>query len=166
MGIRILTGYIVLTNGPYKAGVWNDISVFRNALKNNLGENERVKADDGHVGESPDHIQFPRSFVNPEQTEWMQARVRSKQETVNNRFKNWEIVKQVYRNDIPSHGRAFEAVIVITQLSINNGEQLFTCGYCEPLYIVENADNTVVEDNTDRNQSDTDISYNNSELQM
>ena len=159
VGICILTGDIVWTNGPYEPGIWNDIMIFRNALKSNLGEKERVEADDGYVGEAPTHIKCPKSFVNSKETEWMQARVRSRQETVNKRFKDWGILRQVYRNKISTHGNAFEAVAVITQLSINNGEKLFSCGYRDLPYGTENIDKTVAEDDTGGNKSDSDLSY-------
>ena len=104
VALCILSGDIVWLNGPYEAGIWHDISIFRNSLQSHLGLNERVEADDGYVGEAPLAIKCPRSFVNPEETKWMQARVLSRQETVNKRFKDWGILRQVYRHDIPSHG--------------------------------------------------------------
>jgi hypothetical protein len=99
-----------------------------------LAPNERVEADDGYIGEHPRHIKCPKGFANPEVTLLMQQRVRNRQETVNRRFKDWGLLKQVYRHDIPSHGRAFRAIAVITQLSINGGEALFECGYRDPPY--------------------------------
>ena len=107
VGLCILTGDIVWISGPYEPGIWADISIFRNALKGNLEENERVEADDGYVREAPLKIKCPKRFSNPKETEWMQARVQSRQETVNKRFKDWGILKQVYRHDIPSHGNIF-----------------------------------------------------------
>ena len=94
-----------------------------------LAPNERVETDDGYVGEAPQHVKCPRNFTNKPETEAMQQRVRNRQETVNNRFKFWGILRQVYRHDIAKHGYAFRAIAVITQLSINNGEKLFECGY-------------------------------------
>ena len=94
-----------------------------------LEPNERVEADDGYVGEAPQHVKCPKSFTNKPETEAMQQRVRNRQETVNNRFKFWGILRQVYRHDIPKHGYVFRAIAVITQISINNGEKLFQCGY-------------------------------------
>ena len=131
-------------NEPYEAGMWPDISIFRNSLKSHLGVNERVEADDGYVGEAPLAVKCPRSFVNSQETEYMQARVRSRQETVNKRFKDWGALRQVYRHEIPDHGKIFNAVAVITQLAISNGEKLFECGYRDPPW---------------GSQSDSDLSY-------
>ena len=68
----------------------------------------------------------------------MQTRVRSRQETVNKRFKNWGILKQVFRGEIPKHGDAFRAIAVMTQLAIIDGEPLFDCGYRDPPYTLVN----------------------------
>ena len=157
VGICILSGDIVWTNGPYEPGIWNDILIFRNALKSELGNNERVEADDGYVGEAPVYIKCPKSFSNPEETKWMQTRVRSRQETVNKRFKDWGILRQVFRHEIPNHGKVFEAIVVVTQMSINNGEQLFACGYRDPPYAKTNIDNAN-ECNTE-DDIDSDLSY-------
>ena len=59
----------------------------------------------------------------------MQQRLRNRQETINIRFKNFGIHRQNFLHRIPSHGEVFSAVAVMTQLSINDGEQLFVCGY-------------------------------------
>ena len=51
-----------------------------------LSENERIEAEDGYVGEAPEFIKYPKSFVNPEETLAMQYRVRIRQQTVKKRF--------------------------------------------------------------------------------
>lgn len=56
-------------------------------------------------------------------------RVRSRQETVNRRFKQWKILHDVYRGDLTMHRDIFAAIAVITQLAINNGEKLFQVEY-------------------------------------
>ena len=73
----------------------------------------------------------------------MQQRIRNRQETVNRRFKNWGILKQVYRqvDRISDHGDVFRAICVLTQISINEGEKLFACGYHDPPYNNNNPTN-------------------------
>lgn len=132
--ICILTGDIVWINGPYQCGTWPDISIFRDSLKSFLAPNERVEADDGYIGEAPENVKCPKSFTNPAETEYMQQRVRNRQETVNNRFKNWGILRQLYRHNITRHGDVFRSIAVVTQLSINQGDKLFACGYKDPPY--------------------------------
>ena len=93
-----------------------------------------VEADDGYVGEHPRYVKCPAGFANPRSTQFMQERVRSRQETVNKRFKHFEILKQIFRSNLELHGDAFRAVAVVTQITINQGEKLFACGYRDPPY--------------------------------
>jgi len=53
--VCILTGDIVWINGPFPAGDWNDLTIFRQALINFLEEWEIVEADDGYMSEDPEH---------------------------------------------------------------------------------------------------------------
>ena len=129
----ILTGDIVWLNGPYECGMWPDISVFRDSLKSHLEPNERVEADDGYVGEHPECVKCPQGFANEEQTEFMQQRVRNRQESINNRLKFWGILRQLCRHEITMHGDAVRAVAVVCQLTVNAGEKLFACGQRDPL---------------------------------
>ena len=129
VALCIKTGWIAWINGPYPCGMYNDLQIFRDSLLSHLGPNERVEADDGYVGEAPQHIKCPKSFANPEETLAMQKRVRSRQETVNNRLKQWGCLNERFRHDTRKHGDVFRAVAVVTQLSIQNGEPLFSVDY-------------------------------------
>ena len=123
VALCILTGDIVWINGLYESGIWNDLMIFQNALQSELGENERVEADDGYVGAHPEYVKCPAGIGNLEETERMQQRLRNRQETINERFKNFECLNVVWRHAIVFHGRAFTAVAIILQLTINNGEK-------------------------------------------
>lgn len=94
-----------------------------------LEPNERVEADDIYIGEAPLRVKCPKSITVPEEAEEVARRVRARQETVNKRFKQWGILRQVYRNDLCDHRHVFVAVCVITQLAIENGEPLFSVEY-------------------------------------
>ena len=83
----ILTGDLVWINGPYECGTFPDITIFRDSLISHLGDAERVEADDGYIGEAPRHVKYPKSFTSKAETEFMQQRVRNRQETINNLFK-------------------------------------------------------------------------------
>lgn len=134
VALCILTGDIVWINGPYECGLWPDINIFRHVLLAMLAPFERVEADDGYVGDSPMYVKCPAGFANPEETLFMQQRVRNRQETVNNRFKFWECLNVNWRHEIHHHGDAFRVIAIVTQLSINAGERLFPCGYRDPPY--------------------------------
>jgi hypothetical protein len=64
--------------------------------------------------------------------ETQQAFVRCRQETINRRFKQWGILKQIYRGNVTNHGQAFQLVAIVTQLAIENGEPLFQVDYKDP----------------------------------
>ena len=68
---------------------------------------ERVETDDGYDGESPMYVKFPKSFSNPNATEFMQQQIQNRQETINPRFKNWGILKKVYCHDLSKHCDVF-----------------------------------------------------------
>lgn len=101
-----------------------------------LEDGERVEADDGYIGEAPRYIKCPKSFTNLPETEYMQQRVRSRQETINNRLKFWEVLNTVFRHTdtLTLHGDIVRAILCITQLAINRGEKLFETGYKDPPY--------------------------------
>lgn len=71
------------------------------------------------------------SVSNPQENEAMQKRVRSRQETLNKRLKQWKILQDEYRHDITQHGFVFRAIAVITQIAIKNGEPLFEVDYSD-----------------------------------
>ena len=147
----ILTGDIVWIHGPFPCGKWPDINIFQNSLVSFLGQFERVEADDGYIGEAPLRVKCPKSFANPKETEFMQQRVRNRQETVNKRFKDWGILRQLFWHDehLAQHGDVFRAIANLTQISINNGEKLFSTGYRDPPYTntAYNADDSEESDN-------------------
>ena len=57
--------------------------IFRNSLLSHLDREERVEADDGYLGEAPEFVKCPASFTNPEETLFMQQRVRNRQDIQN-----------------------------------------------------------------------------------
>ena len=124
-------------NGPFEPGIYNNISIFCSALMLELEESERVEADDGFIGEAPSHVKYPKSFLYYEETDEMQSLVRHRHETINKRFKQFCILKQIYRHDIRDHGDIFRCVAVITQLLIWNGEPLFDVDYVDS-YLEDN----------------------------
>ena len=74
----------------------------------------------------PEFVKCPAGFSNPQENLKIQQRVRSRQETINKRFKDWGCRHQTWRHDIASHGRAFGVILIVLQLAINTGEKLFT----------------------------------------
>ncbi|KAL9180930.1 hypothetical protein ACHAXT_009735 [Thalassiosira profunda] len=130
LAIDIEKGDLSWIHGPFPAGNWPDINIFRHALKWQLDEYERVEADDGYRGDVK--IKCPGNFTNPAENLRMQGLVRSRHETFNGRMKQWDILSVQYRHDLSTHGTVFRAIAVITQLSIHNGEPLFPVEYKDP----------------------------------
>ena len=48
------------------------------------------------------------------------------------RFKQWGILKQVFRGDIVQHSQVFGVYAIVTQLAIENGEPLFQVDHKYP----------------------------------
>ena len=85
IGVDILAGNIVWVNGPYAAGKYPDIKIFRSGLAHWLDEFKRVEADNGYIGEAPQKVKCLGCASNPTKNQAMQNGVRSKQETINRR---------------------------------------------------------------------------------
>ena len=85
----------------------------------NIGE--RVEADDGYQGE-PNFFDLPHETKGLKIIKKRKQLSRSRHETLNGRLKLWNIMKNVYRNDLRKHKYVFEAVDVIVQLEIENGK--------------------------------------------
>ena len=75
------------------------------------------------------YAKCPGTVTSDPDTAEMQQRVRSRQETCNKRLKHWNILRAPYRHDVLAHQQVFGAIIVLTQLSLENGEPLFPVEY-------------------------------------
>ena len=128
VGICIQTGHIVWVNGPFAPGPHPDLVVFRLGLKKYLLPGERVEADKGYRGDiktdtpddnCPSYAQFKAK-----------ENVRDRHETVNRRFKEFNVLKTTFRHEIIKHVWVFHAIVVITQLSIEyGGRPLYQVAY-------------------------------------
>ena len=128
LALCIKTGWICHWNGPFEPGMYNDEMVFNMGLAGCLGDGERVETDKGYRGSAPKHIKCPGTLFTDPEKEAMATRVRGRQETVNKRLKQWNILVAAYRHDISDHQDVFAAVAVITQLSLER-EPLFSVEY-------------------------------------
>jgi hypothetical protein len=128
VAICIQTGDIVWINGPFKAGKWSDMKIFRRSLKQKLAPGEMVEADNGYRGE-PYHVRTADGFVSRADDSRAKWKARNRHETINRRLKQWGCLKQVWRHDLGLHKTAFGAVAVVTQLAFENGEPPFQVRY-------------------------------------
>ena len=119
---------IVHFSGPHRCGSKNDVQIFRESLMKKLRPGERVIADAGYVGESRNHVRCPGGIANHMFNEAAQSDVRHRHETVNSRFKEFNVLKQSFCGDIYTHGVYFAAVAVILQLNSLEGKKIwYTC---------------------------------------
>ena len=98
-----------------------------------LTDGERVEADDGYRGEAPKYVRCPAVCMTAiEEFERMESISRRRHETINKRFKQFGALKQVWRQRLMNHGKAFRVAATVTQLSIQHGEPLFDIDYVDP----------------------------------
>lgn len=122
VAVCIKTGFIVWIHGPLPCGSHPDITVFRSGLKQALVVGERVEADRGYRGE-PLYISVPDDHQS-EQHKIAKSHARARHEQINRRFKQFQVLHQIFRHDTTKHAEVFWAVAVITQLSIELGDTL------------------------------------------
>ncbi len=88
-------------------------------------------ADSGYRGELH-HIKTPDLMHFHSGAEYYDAAVaRARDETVNSRFKNKQVLVKHFRQSLGFHLSCFHAVAVITQLNIEEGESLFPVKYTD-----------------------------------
>jgi len=128
VAVCILTGDIVWINGPFPAGDWNDITIFRQALIHFLEAWERVEADAGYLGEDPENTYTPTGvrYMEPKIVSRVRGRVRHRQEAVNDRLKLFKVLGETFCHDMSLHSGCFRAVAVLTQLSFHHGKGLWS----------------------------------------
>ena len=155
VAVAIQSGHIVWTNGPFPAGT-PDLKIFRQDLKKQLKNGERVEADKGYRGE-PTKIDLPQENIGGLQSQMLvKKKVRARHETVNARFKEWGALKNKFRHKISRHRSVFRAIAVLTQLKIENGYPLFQVDYTtlDHKPIIED-DSSVSESESDGSESNT-----------
>ena len=130
LGVDILAGNLVWIQGPYPAGKYTNIKNVNKVLRNFHEPGDWVEVDEGYHGH-PDKIKCPGNNVNPAENWAMQERVRARHKTLNGRLKTWGILSHVFRHRITMHGDVFWACMVVTQLTIKNGEPLFEVEYAD-----------------------------------
>lgn len=126
VSLVIQTGEIASINGPFAAGKYQDLTIFRSWLKKHLLPGERVEADAVYRDE---RCHCPFDFCFNEEQYRAKFTVRARHETVNKRFKQFGILNQRFRHPKEKHGEVLMSIAVITQISIRNGYPLFPVQY-------------------------------------
>eukprot|EP00980_Cylindrotheca_fusiformis_P009533 scaffold2088_cov119-Cylindrotheca_fusiformis.AAC.2 len=136
IGIAIRSNNVVWVNGPFPASQ-HDITTFRGgkkgqpqdpeALQFKIPDGKRAIGDSGYRGE-PAKISITRKDDSA-QVKKFKGRVKARHETFNSRLKQFGVLKGKFRHklsdSLDEHRRAFEAVCVLCQYSLENGNGLF-----------------------------------------
>ena len=125
IGICIQTGDIVWVHGPFPAGAWSDLKIFKSKLAHLLLPGEMVEADGTYRHRK---VRTPLNFVS-QTDKRAKNKARARHETVNRRLKQWGCLKQQFRHTLAYHSRCVEAVCVFTQQAFNRGEGPFPVTY-------------------------------------
>lgn len=97
--------------------------IFRKGLKQKLLlAGEKTQADGGYPGEKATVNMPNESDTN--QLRKLKKQVRARHEHVNRRFKQFECLQQRFRHPLYKHKSCFLAVVVITQIAMENNEPL------------------------------------------
>eukprot|EP00957_Ditylum_brightwellii_P178226 13574743-Ditylum_brightwellii.AAC.1 len=89
--------------------------IFKDLLMKHITATKQVDADDGYIGKCTMHIKCPGHLTNPTETLHMQHHIRNHQEMINNRFKFWENLHQMFLHDPNKHADVFHTIVAICQ---------------------------------------------------
>ena len=113
---------IVWAHGPFAAGKYPDLSIFRSHMCEILAENERVLADRGYRNSrclTPyDCIENRKVHSDP----------RARHEAVNLRLKHFNVLQQSFRHKLDLHGLCFHAIVHLVQILLHD-EPLFSVNF-------------------------------------
>ena len=113
IAICIQTGLIVWYIGPFRAGKWPHIKIFRFRLKGMLRDGEMVEPDLGYRGDPKvrdDNVFFSKNDQRAKRN------ASGYNETVNGDLKTFQCLNVMFRHDLQNHLAVFEACVFLTQL--------------------------------------------------
>ena len=111
-------------SGPYPAGRWPDLRIYRHSIKRELLPEEKVIVDGGYRDQADSHL-LNANALNSEAERALFARVRCRHEVLNGRFKSWSVMSDRYRHSLESHGGVARAVLNCVAYDIRHGHPLF-----------------------------------------
>jgi DDE superfamily endonuclease len=109
-------------HGPVRPGKYNDLSLFRLALKEEMetkAPGRRIIGDKGYRGET--EIVSTRNEFDPPEIAEFKDRVLARHETFNQRLKVWGCLNVKWRHSLDLHKMAVEAICALTMYQIDNG---------------------------------------------
>ena len=127
IGICIQTGWIVWTAGPFPAGDFNDLEIYRSYLKDMLGDGERVEVDEGYAGDLT--VRTPSDYEGKHRWKVMKGKARARHEGINGRLKDFGMLRIPFRGNRNHHCLAFKAITLAVQSEIMSGRATFDVSY-------------------------------------
>jgi hypothetical protein len=123
LGISIRENRLVWINGPFLPST-HDITIFRkpHGLMSKIPDGKRAIGDGGYKGE-PSKV-ATKNHLDSEEVAKFKNRVRARHETFNGRIKFFKVLDERFRHGLDKHKVCFEAVCVLTQYELENGNPL------------------------------------------
>jgi DDE superfamily endonuclease len=126
VAVCIQTGLIVWYHGPFPAGKWPDINIFRKELKHLLLPGEMVEADRGYKDLSCRHCDVVVSKSDAR----AKSRAMRRHETMNADLKCFECLNRQWRHTLDKHILAFASCALLVQMKYKlEGGPKFYCKY-------------------------------------
>jgi len=126
VAVSVFRSKIVWINGPFR-GAEHDLTMMRGGrLMELIAEGKKGIADRGYVTSVPEEkakLSFPNAY-DPKELNKFKSRARLRQETLNGRLKNFNVLSETFRHG-EKHKFAFEAVAVTVQYQMDNGSPLY-----------------------------------------
>jgi hypothetical protein len=122
IGLSIYRNKIVWISGPHRAGK-GDLVIFREGLKYMIANGKLAIVDLGYQSSEPDEqmLSVP-SHLDSKELYNFKSRARLRHETLNGRIAAFKSMSDTFRHGKEKMKLAFEAVAVIVQYQMDNGE--------------------------------------------
>ena len=117
-----LDGNYAWVSPPYRGSV-HDSTIFKRALRNLVPDGCCVIVDSAY-GIEDDKVAPVSEYDDAPVTDF-KKRVKSRHETGNKRIKDFAITSTCFRHQLDFHSACFDAVVVLCQFNVENGENLF-----------------------------------------
>ena len=121
IAISVRTGRIIWINGPFR-GAESEITIYKDGLAKKIADGKLCIVDGGYGG-CP-HVSMP-NLRDPKEVRRFKALIRCRHEGLNGRLKGFGILQQMFRYESSKHAFTFEAVCVMQQYQLENGNPLF-----------------------------------------
>ncbi|KAJ3250255.1 hypothetical protein HDU77_006865 [Chytriomyces hyalinus] len=107
VAVALETSKIVYVGGGVPCGKWPDLTLVRQTLLKHIEPHEKVAADQGYVGDPRLMLRVLVTSVNNANHNFNLKQMGAQHETVNQRFKDFQILNSLFQSDWNSHACIF-----------------------------------------------------------